>query len=111
AVIGTGLANVPLLQGGNVRRELQFVPRFFQELDLPPLVVDVTPHGSPFLRIFSQGTGGRYYHPSRVRYRRVTLAQELLSSAYSGERDRAAAVGRAFLQTLTGKGPSSAPPS
>ncbi|MDE1822660.1 MAG: hypothetical protein KGI98_17625, partial [Euryarchaeota archaeon] len=50
AVIGTGLANVPLLQGGNVRRELQFVPRFFQELDLPPLVVDVTPHGSPFLR-------------------------------------------------------------
>ena len=110
AVIGTGLANVPLLQGGNVRRELQFVPHFFQELDLPPLIVDVTPHGSPFLRIFSQGTGGRYYHPSRVRYHRVALAQELLSSALSGERDRATAVGKAFLQTLGGRGPSSSPP-
>ena len=104
AVIGTGIANVPLLQGGNVRRELQHLPRFFQELDLPPLVVDLTPHGSPFLRQFSQETSGRYYHPSRVRYHRVALAQELLSSVGSGERDRAAAVGRAFLQTLGGGG-------
>jgi magnesium chelatase subunit ChlD-like protein len=112
AVIGTGTANVPMVQGGNVRRELQFLPNLFEHLDLPPLIVDVTPHGSPFLRQFSQETGGRYYHPSRVRYHRVVLAQELLSSVSAGERDRAAAVGKAFLQSLGGRkqGPPDANP-
>lgn len=100
AVIGTGMANVPMVQGGNVRRELRFLPRVFEHLALPPLVVDMTPHGSPFLRQFTQETAGRYYHPSRVRYHKVALAQELLSSVGAGERGRAAAVGRAFLQSL-----------
>lgn len=99
-LITTGKANVPLVQGGNVRRELTFLPNVFEQIHLPPLVVDVTPHGAPFLRDFARQSAGRYYHPSTVRYHKVSLAQQFLKSAGTGDRDTAAAVGKAFLSKL-----------
>lgn len=99
-LLTTGKANVALVQGGDYRRELAQLPRTLQFAGLEPLVVDVTSRGLPFLREFAQSTSGRYYHPPTTRYHQVALAQELLSSIGSGERDRAAAVGRALLSKI-----------
>ena len=99
-LVTTGKANVPMVQGGNVRRELEMLPRTFAAVNLSAIVIDVTTHGSPYLREFATLSGAHYYHPSTVRYHKVTLANEMLNAFESGERDRSAQVGKAFLDRL-----------
>jgi magnesium chelatase subunit D len=99
-VISTGRANVPMVQGGNVRRELTALPLVLLSTNLTPVVVDVSHHGSTFLREFVNQSHGRYYHPATVRYYKITLAHELLSSMEEGSKEKTAGVGKAFLEKL-----------
>jgi magnesium chelatase subunit D len=100
-VISTGRANVPMVQGGNVRRELAALPMVLLSTELEPVVVDVSHHGSTFLREFANQTKGRYYHPATVRYYKITLAHELLSSMEEGSKEKTVGVGKAFLEKLS----------
>lgn len=100
-LISTGKANVPLVQGGNVRRELDDLPHTLAATGLNSLVVDVTTRGSTFLREFANRSGARYYHPSTVRYHKVTLANELLTTFGAGEKERSVEVGKAFLDKIS----------
>lgn len=100
-LISTGKANVPLVQGGNVRRELETLHRTLAATGLNAIIVDVTAHGSTFLKEFASKANAKYYHPSTVRYHKVTLANELLTTFGAGEKDRAAEVGKAFLEKLS----------
>ncbi len=99
-LVTTGKANVPMVQGGNVRRELDMLPHSFAGIDLSSIVIDVTTHGSPYLREFATIARARYYHPSTVRYHKVTLANEMLTAFETGERERSTHVGKAFLDRL-----------
>ncbi|MCL4324782.1 MAG: hypothetical protein M1144_04910 [Candidatus Thermoplasmatota archaeon] len=99
-LVTTGKSNVAMVQGGNLRRELEFLPRTLQSIDIATVVVDVTAYGSPFLREFATRAGAHYYHPSTVRYHKVTLANEMLSAFESGEKERSVEVGKAFLDKL-----------
>ncbi len=109
-LLSDGRANVPLVQGGDIRRELMHLPYLFERTMLTPVVVDVSPRGSPFLREFSRVCKGRYYHPPTQRYHKVALAQELLNSLNSGEKDRANLVGKTFLgRVIRSSGSGSSP--
>lgn len=110
-LLSDGRANVPLVQGGDVRRELMHLPYLFERTSLTPVVVDVSPRGSPFLREFSRVCKGRYYHPPTQRYHQVALAQELLNSLNSGEKDRANLVGKTFLGRIIRSPKSGSSPS
>jgi Mg-chelatase subunit ChlD len=100
-LITTGKANVPMTQGGNVRRELETLPRQLLTIGLNPIVVDVSIHGSPYLREFSRQASGHYYHPTTARYHKLTLAHEFLGSVESGDKEKTIGVAKTFLEKLS----------
>lgn len=100
-IITTGKANIPMVQGGNLRRELAVLPHTIASIDVNPVIVDVTEHGNPFLREFARQCEAHYYHPGSVRYHKVKLANEMLTSFEEGKTEKAAEVGKAFLEKLS----------
>ena len=76
------------------------LPLVLLSTNLAPVVVDVSHHGSTFLREFVNQSHGRYYHPATVRYYKITLAHELLSSMEEGSKSKTVEVGKAFLEKL-----------
>lgn len=99
-VLTTGRSNIPMVQGGNLRRELTIIPHTVASIEVNPIIVDCTTHGSAFLREFARDCRGTYYHPGSVRYHKVALAQELLSSFETGKSQKAAEVGKALLEKM-----------
>lgn len=100
-LVTTGRANIPMVQGGNTRRELVTLPHTVAAIDVNLVLVDATVHGSPFLREFARECGGSYYHPGSVRYHKVALANEMLSSFGEGKTAKAVEVGKAFLEKMS----------
>lgn len=80
-LVTDGTANVPLLFGGNVRREISQVCQYLENEGINLMVIDIGEEEDSLARDIAEEAGGRYCHLPE-------LAHETIYNAIKDERDK-----------------------
>jgi Mg-chelatase subunit ChlD len=97
-LLTTGTANVPVVPGGNIRRELLTISRQIWNSGYKMLVIDISERGSNLARELALLTGGRYYHPQNLKYQKIVLTRNLLDALRTKDVKTAIEASKKFLK-------------
>ena len=97
----SGLANVPLVPGGNIRRELINITRLISSRGVKFVVIDISERGNYLVKELALLGKGRYYHPPTLQYLYHSLGSKLLDSFEKRDIQKAVKLSKEFLRGIS----------